>query len=254
VRRLKTTAIIQTPEDPKKRQTEASRIKPHSPFSPCRRKFLGDLGGTTAATIVTGAIGLPAVSLEARTVPKDESLIAASGSARAEQASKLRVQAALFQKLLPLPEHPDNGDEERYQNRIGNYSKGLPHNRFGEVDPVAYDSLLQALNSLGHQNLPNRYDTTQRYIRDGRDLGERVHIDVLSQADFNATLILLEMGAPPDSNNPNLGYRNQDPFGTFGPPHVYSSVCVVAASALRAAWHQKWYLHLTGFDGTRISI
>jgi hypothetical protein len=46
-----------------------------------------------------------------------------------------------------MPNHPINGDEALYPNRIGNYSKGLPHNNVGEVDPAAYQSLLQALSS-----------------------------------------------------------------------------------------------------------
>jgi hypothetical protein len=31
--------------------------------------------------------------------------------------------------------------------RIANFSKGLPHNELGEVDPAAYDALLVALAS-----------------------------------------------------------------------------------------------------------
>jgi len=42
-----------------------------------------------------------------------------------------------------------NGDEQRYrnQNYIGNYSKGLPRlaNNFGEVDPAAYLSFMNAV-------------------------------------------------------------------------------------------------------------
>ena len=40
-----------------------------------------------------------------------------------------------------------NGDEESFDNFIGNYHKGLPHNEFGEVDPAAYQSLLDATQS-----------------------------------------------------------------------------------------------------------
>ncbi|HEX4802618.1 MAG TPA: vanadium-dependent haloperoxidase [Myxococcaceae bacterium] len=48
---------------------------------------------------------------------------------------------------VPVPAHRNNGDEELYPNRIGNYSKGLPHNRFGEVDSHAYQSLIHALQT-----------------------------------------------------------------------------------------------------------
>src|SRR5262249_30668166 len=69
------------------------------------------------------------------------------GSARAEKAYTARVQAAVFQKAQPLPDHPNNGDEDRYANRIGNFSKALPHNNLGEVDLNAYNTLLLALKT-----------------------------------------------------------------------------------------------------------
>src|SRR5262245_53049655 len=64
---------------------------------------------------------------------------------RAEQAFQTRRDAALIERSLSLPDHPTNGDELRYPNRIASYSKGLPHNDLGEVDPGAYNALLAAL-------------------------------------------------------------------------------------------------------------
>jgi hypothetical protein len=40
-----------------------------------------------------------------------------------------------------------NVDEELYRNKIGNFHKMLPHNGIGEVDPAAYDALLDAVQS-----------------------------------------------------------------------------------------------------------
>jgi hypothetical protein len=48
---------------------------------------------------------------------------------------------------MPLAEHRTNGDKERYPTRIGSFTKTLPHNEFGEVDPAAYDALRKALAS-----------------------------------------------------------------------------------------------------------
>jgi hypothetical protein len=70
-----------------------------------------------------------------------------SGAARAEKAYDTRVQAALFGKIAPRPDHRSNGDEELYANRIGNFTKCLPHNQLGEVDRHAYESLMQALRT-----------------------------------------------------------------------------------------------------------
>jgi hypothetical protein len=66
---------------------------------------------------------------------------------RRKRAYRLRQKAAEFQRNLLLPAHPTNGDEELYLNKIGSYSKGLPHNRLGEVDLRAYETLLFALST-----------------------------------------------------------------------------------------------------------
>lgn len=415
------------------------------PVTQSRRRFLGHVSGAAAATIVAAATGVP--TLGAVINPEVETLEVGGigGSARAQQAYDIRVQAAVFQKISPLPDHPHNGDEDRYLNRIGNYSKGMPHNSLGEVDQVAYNALLQAINTgnpddferipmgdnqvqfknpqagltfemqgadpahmylpppprfssaevaaeiaenywmaltrdinfndydshpltgaavadltkfsdfrgprfrpslalrgqpalaaerfstqsessnaeaeqpdqprvpirqqasfgpvttgtlfrgltpgdligpyvsqflwkdysmgaqsvsqkirttipgddyltsysdwlfaqnaRGHLNLPNRYDQTPRYVRNGRDLGEWVHVDLLYQAYFNSMLVLLNSGTPTDQNNPYNKYRNQYGFGTFGPPHLQALVTSVATNALRAVWFQKWFVH-----------
>jgi hypothetical protein len=89
-------------------------------------------------------------------------------------------------------------------------------------------------------------DTVPRYIRNGRDLGQWVHVDALYQAYFNACLILLGSGAPLDDNNPytTANSRTQDGFATFGGPHILSLLTEVATRALKAVWFQKWFVHL----------
>src|SRR5207247_10959338 len=63
------------------------------------------------------------------------------------KAYRLRQQAALAQFQQPVPLHPDNSDEAHYPNKLGNFSKGLPHNDLGEVEPNAYAALIRALSS-----------------------------------------------------------------------------------------------------------
>lgn len=70
-------------------------------------------------------------------------------SERRDRAYQIRVDAAQSQWDSPDAEHPDNGDEERYPNRIASFSKTLPHGENGEVDPEAYDALLEALEGGG---------------------------------------------------------------------------------------------------------
>src|SRR5215831_4914745 len=71
---------------------------------------------------------------------------------RLGQAYGIRVAAAGLERDAFLPGHPDNGDEERFASRIGNFSKGLPHNDLGEVDPAAYNIFRNALVRGADQN------------------------------------------------------------------------------------------------------
>ena len=419
-------------------EKEKKQRKAHSEqTTQSRRDFLGNVGGLTAATIAAGVAGLPAIESSAQADVLDFGGL--TGRARAEKAYDTRVQSALFQKIVPRPDHPTNGDEDLYANKIGNYSKGLPHNQLGEVDRIAWESFMTAIKSgnpddfdripigggdkftspqsgvaydmagpdtmalaqppapafasaeiaaeiaenywaalardvnfadyashpitnaaatdllkfsdfrgpkltritiargtpsqqlaeseapaenfelsnlttslgyrtrqsaglvttgtlfrgltpgdlagpyisqflwkdtmFGAQPLSQKmrtvqpgvdyltnygdwldaqngkvkdvypFDPTPRYIRNGRDLSEWVHIDVLFQAYFNAMLVLMGMNAPVDANNPYRNSRNQKGFATFGPPHIAALLCGVASQAIKAVWYQKWFVH-----------
>lgn len=87
------------------------------------------------------------------------------------------------------------------------------------------------------------FDSTYRYIRNGRDLGQWVHIDVLFQAYFQAFLILKGIGAPYDAGNPYVNSATQIGFGTFGAPHAATLLCEVSTRALKTVWNQKWFVH-----------
>jgi hypothetical protein len=117
-----------------------------------RRKFLG-ASGLAAATVAAGTAGL--VGLEP--LVKGGSTASADftpfpdtsgpGTGRREQSYQVRVDAAEYNRELPVPTHPTNGDEDRYPTKIGNYTKALPHNDFGEVNLNAYGTLLHALDT-----------------------------------------------------------------------------------------------------------
>jgi hypothetical protein len=89
----------------------------------------------------------------------------------------------------------------------------------------------------------NTFDPVPRYMRNGRDIGQWVHIDVLFQAYFQAFLILAGAGAPFDDGNPYNGNPIQIGFGTFGGPHIATLLCEVSTRALKAVWFQKWFVH-----------
>src|ERR1700693_631953 len=71
----------------------------------------------------------------------------ASGDPRARDAYRIRVDAASLEREAPQPVQVDNGDEALYVTRIGNFSKGLPHNDLGEAEPYAYDLFVQAMHT-----------------------------------------------------------------------------------------------------------
>ena len=364
-------------------------------LQPTRRAFLSSAG---IATIAAGAI-----VAEPILQPSNSEVQAATGAnQRANDCAKLRRDAATA-GLKQTPQnlqHPDNEDEELYPNKLGSYSKGLPHNNDGTVVLSAYEALLRAVNSgrpadfdaiplggttrltnpqaglafdmqgpdahalvqppapafasraqaaeisenywmallrdvpysqyaanpianaaaadlslygadlnapkdggavttatlfrgltpgdrlgpyisqffyqdcnfgankieqkitttvpgvnymtdfntwlavqRGVAQSPDVFDPVPRYMRNGRDLGQWVHIDVLFQAYFHAFLILAGAGAPFDDGNPYNNNPSQIGFGTFGGPHIATLLCEVSTRALKAVWFQKWFVH-----------
>jgi hypothetical protein len=74
-------------------------------------------------------------------------VISADAAKRREKAYQIRLQNADFQRKQPLPQHEYNGDEERYPDKRGSYTKGLPHNELGIVDINAYNAYVRALTT-----------------------------------------------------------------------------------------------------------
>ena len=110
-----------------------------------RRGFLTRVGGIAAASVAVDTIGLARLGGEITAVE------AAIGPDRPKKrrslAYRVRRDTARSQRDLPLPEHLDNGDEALFANKIGSYSKALPHNDLGQVDLSAYSAYIAALTS-----------------------------------------------------------------------------------------------------------
>lgn len=124
-------------------ETESGYKKDHS-----RREFLGRVGGMAAIGMAAGAIGVePFLSSNAGEAKAAE-IVPEDDHHRLVDAEKIRKDAAMNERQLGTFPHPTNGDEELYSNRIGNFHKTLPHDpTTGEVDPAAYDALLNALST-----------------------------------------------------------------------------------------------------------
>jgi membrane-associated phospholipid phosphatase len=138
-------------------------------LSPSRRRFLGKAGAVTAA-IAGGAVGVqplldstvqaqsPEVFRGTRTLDDERSLKHKNGTPenndgaltrrqRADRAFEIRAEVARREWKTPIPKHADNGDEDRYENKIGSFTKGLRHNAIGGVDASAYAALVAAIRS-----------------------------------------------------------------------------------------------------------
>lgn len=242
---------------------------PASPPSSSRRNFLG----ITAATVVAGVAGSASITTGAAEMAQAQELELQSAPGtpaehkRQKEAYRIRVEAARRERELPPANHPTNGGgrvttstlfrgltpgdlagpyisqflwldtpfgAERVDRRMRTTAPGVDY-------MTAYDDWLAVQN--GATSGENQYDTIHRYIRNGRDLGEWVHIDVLFQAYFNAMLILFSLGARFDEGNPYNASRTQIGFGTLGAPYIASILCAVARPALKAVWYQKWFVH-----------
>jgi hypothetical protein len=125
---------------------------------PGRRAFLVGTGGLAAAALVGaggGWLGSEPVTSAGPISTQPQPSASGSGSAldleaRRARALELRITTAQQQLRDPFPQPQPNGDEDRYANDVvglANFTKALPHNDLGEVDPAAYRALLRALRS-----------------------------------------------------------------------------------------------------------
>jgi len=114
-----------------------------------RRAFLSRVGGA-AATIAAGATLVQGAKAAANTGASQDVVSADAGiseRSRAQQSFNNRLGAAQAELSIRTSNEVTNGDEQRFPNHIGNYSKGLAHNNIGEVLPSSYASFLRAVNS-----------------------------------------------------------------------------------------------------------
>lgn len=124
-----------------------SNNEPHEPGNARRRSFLGQAGaGLVGLTGATAPALLAATAGPAAAQPNDGTFAAQDEQFR-QRAHKLRVDLARANAEQSIPPHPTNGDEDRYPNKIGSDSRGLPHNARGEVDLAAWKLAIAAFAS-----------------------------------------------------------------------------------------------------------
>ncbi|MBR1133719.1 vanadium-dependent haloperoxidase [Bradyrhizobium iriomotense] len=125
--------------------TESCLASPGPSTAITRRSLLGGTGIAVGAAVLASPPSMPGfapalaqpVSADAR--PLD--------AAFKHRAFEVRGVCASNNEKMPIAPHPTNGDEARYTNKIGSDSRGLPHDKRGEVEAEAWQTLYAACQS-----------------------------------------------------------------------------------------------------------
>ncbi|MEM7218776.1 MAG: vanadium-dependent haloperoxidase [Pseudomonadota bacterium] len=122
----------------------------HSNSTTDRRSFLkfGAMGGAAVAAATTTPGALANQSPDASAVVAPKSLSQGRNNRRARSALLLKGVAAEqhYKTTMAAGKQPTNGDERRYRNDnyYASFTKTLPSNDYGEVDPGAFEALARA--------------------------------------------------------------------------------------------------------------
>lgn len=119
-----------------------------------RRRFLGQVGAALAGGAVFGRSAIAAAQSDnpVLNVP-----MAPPGSdhSRVEDGKRIRIACANNEAHIHVPPHTTNGDEQRYHDKSGTYSKGLLQDGIGLVNLAAYQSLRHAIDKGRFQDFEN---------------------------------------------------------------------------------------------------
>ena len=108
-----------------------------------RRAFLKGLGAAS--------LSVPIASIASAAIQRRPDVLSGPGTlnfkTRRDQSFNNRFNAAVDDhQVTPAPQ-VTNGDEARYRSGIANFTKGFPHNSFGEIDPSVYAAYLAAVKT-----------------------------------------------------------------------------------------------------------
>ena len=120
------------------------------PKGSTRRNLLGQIGVTFAAGMLgrnATASGQSSSSAFGAIGAGDVAAPAGVNNLRVSKSLALRVGAANNESQIPVPPHTTNGDEQRYFDKSGTYTKGLLQDGICRVNLYAYKTLKTALNS-----------------------------------------------------------------------------------------------------------
>ncbi|PYL62845.1 MAG: phosphoesterase [Verrucomicrobia bacterium] len=115
--------------------------------APSRRKFLGQVGAALTGGALLGKPFL-ASAQSSNTALGDGIREPGHGSdPRVRRCFAIRRGTANEEFRIPVPPHTTNGDEQRYRDKCGTYSKGVLQDGIGLVNLNAFNTFKRALNS-----------------------------------------------------------------------------------------------------------
>jgi len=131
-------------DNPSERATDAAEPEARALS---RRNFMGVASKIAATAAVASAVTRAGEGEAAAKTGRPNERRSGLDGQLVEQNFRLRRERAAANASVPIPRHPNNGDEERYPNKIGTDTRGLPHNSYGEVDLSAWATLTRALET-----------------------------------------------------------------------------------------------------------
>jgi hypothetical protein len=135
--------------------------------------------------------------------------------------------------------HPTNLGAQPVDQKMQNFAPGVDY----MTDLNEWQNV-QAGVATPTTTAPIALDSMRRYMCNGRVLGAFTHQDELYQAYFTAYLAMSTLGIGANPTSPYAGFKQQQPFGTFGGPDIAATLAAVARAAINAVWYQKWLVHL----------
>lgn len=117
------------------------------PKGSSRRKFLGQVGAALTGGAILGKAALASAQSDNPALGYRIDGPDAEIDPRVKQSFAIRLKTATNEALIPVPLHTTNGDEQRYPDKSGTYSKGILQDGIGLVNLNAFQTFKTALNS-----------------------------------------------------------------------------------------------------------
>ena len=114
-----------------------------------RRKFLGQVGAVLTGGAVFGKGVLASAQSSETTLGEGIRVPHPRTDPRVRRCFAIRLATANDEARIPVPPQTTNGDEGRYRDKCGTYSKGLLQDGIGLVNLHAFQTFKRALDS-GH--------------------------------------------------------------------------------------------------------